>query len=338
MKIGIVGMGGFGKLHYDTLRSIEGVKVSSLCDKDKKRLENFSEAVYDDYDDLLSSDIDCVDIVVDEQLHFEFARKAILAGKHVFLEKPIALSSSEAQELKTLAESNSVVLVVGLILRFDPRHAFVFERIRSGDLGDIRHIYCRRNFTLSGHDKYGRVNPFFTAAIHDIDQIIWMSGSKVKKVAACARYHYKREHPDAIAAMLELDNCATATIENIWHLPHNNPYGFEFQLEIIGSRETARIANQPDVELWSSSNRIRHKELEIETELPVQYPELFFSNNVHGRSGGALRNELEHFIDCVRKNEQSSIIRLDEVVYGIKVAEMCIAASCSDFKCDDPKK
>lgn len=324
MKVGIVGLGGFGKLHYNTIGSMRGIEVTAVCDKNKELLNDFDCKTFNDYEQMLKSDIDAVDIVVDETLHHEFAKRALEEGKDVFLEKPMALTGEEARDLEKTALEQNRVLLVGMILRFDARHALLYKRIREGKIGEIRHIYCRRNFTISGHNKYGRVNPFLTGAIHDIDLIIWMSGEKVKKGYAAMKSYYDRKHPDALTAHMELESGCTAMVENIWHLPENNPYGFEFQLEIIGSKETVKIGNQPDFDLWSIDNKSRHKELEIDVERNVENPEMFFSNNVHDSYGGALRKELEHFVNCCEQGRQSEIIKLDETRYGVEVANKLI--------------
>ncbi len=327
MKIGLAGLGGFGKLHYNTLNGIHGAKITCVCDNKKEQLKDLEARKFTSYHEMLNEDIDVVDIVVDEKLHYEFAKEALEKNKHVFLEKPMALESNEAEELMSLAIKKNKVLMIGMILRFDARHALLHERISKGKLGSIRHIYCRRNFTISGHNKYGRVNPFLTGAIHDIDLLIWLSKEKIKKAYATMKYHYQRNNPDALTAHIELESGATAIIENIWHLPENNPLGFEFQLEVIGRKETAKISNQPDISIWSQDNKTRHKELEIDIQRNVEYPEMFFSNCVHGIYGGALRKELEHFIECCNKNRQSEIINLEEAAYGIKVANKLIESA-----------
>lgn len=333
MKIAIVGLGNFGRLHLDTFMCIKNCEIIALCDKNKKILNQLSKKyniknIYTDFDKLLENPkIDAVDIVVDEKLHYDFTKRSLNKNKHVFLEKPLALEYSQAKELEELALKTKRTLIVGQILRFDARNAALYQRINEGKLGEIRHIYCRRNFTKSGFDKYGRIHPFLTGAIHDIDQIIWLSNDKITSVYAIEKFFYNEKNPDSLIAVLNLKNGATAIIENVWHLPENNPFGFEFQLEIIGSKETIKISNQPDLDIWSEKNITKHKELDINIKKSVDYPELFFTSKVHSEYSGALRYELDHFVDCVHKSKQSEIIKLTQISYGIKIANKLIESA-----------
>lgn len=153
MKVGLTGIGFMGWIHWLAYQRIDSVNVASICSRDAKKREgdwtgiqgNFGPPgekvdltgvdVFESFDELLRSDIDVVDICLPPHLHVEPCLQAIEAGKHVFCEKPLALTAADCDRLVEAARSQGVLLFVGQVLPFFPEYAKALEIIRSGNYG-----------------------------------------------------------------------------------------------------------------------------------------------------------------------------------------------------------
>ncbi len=328
IKVGIVGFGWFGKKHFKVWRDIDSVEVVAIADKNINRVikekplqEKFhieSETLelelkgiplYTSIEELLQhEDVDVIDVVVDEENHYSVAKTALEYNKHIIVEKPFVTKYNHALELVNTATQKGLKIFVGHILRFDKRNQYIKDYIRKGYLGEIRYLSFKRNFQPTAHLVYGRSHPFFSAMIHDIDLALWFTQKKVVKAYAFTKHLLKRENPDVLIAVLEFENDILCRIENIWHVSSSCPYGFEYEIAIYGSKATILQSNTPDIKVWSENR--------------VEYPELFFWPTIGGKIDGALKEELEHFVKCIRENKESEVIPLRDVVEGIKVADM----------------
>src|SRR5690606_22099393 len=109
------------------------------------------------------------------------------AGKHVLVEKPLTTDTASAIELARLAEKMERLLLVGHVLRFDPRYTYAQQAASSGRLGTVRHIWARRNNPRTAARRVsGRVPLVYYLGIHDIDAALWITGQAPKSVFARA--------------------------------------------------------------------------------------------------------------------------------------------------------
>ncbi|MGC8849224.1 MAG: Gfo/Idh/MocA family protein [Candidatus Bathyarchaeia archaeon] len=313
-NFGLVGLGWFGKYHADVLTGLPQVSLTAVCDLRKDLVSEFGEKYqvkyrYTDYRELMENpEIQVVDVVTTEESHYEVASEALKRGKHVFIEKPITTKVSDAEALVSLAKKSSLIMMVGHILRFDVRYAYLKEEIDKGNLGELIHIYCRRNSMSSWFGQWVRLNTFINTAIHDIDLILWYTRDKVERVYAEQRHFRKIGNPDVGCAILSMSKGTTCIIENIWHLPDKMPFRFshDYKLEVIGSKAAAEISAQPALSLWTEDGAI--------------CPELFYWPRLHGNIVGALSEELRHFVHCLLTGKQSDIIKPEESVEALRVA------------------
>ena len=127
VKVGVVGLGRFGRLHTRTLSELPGCRVCALCEIDKPTLEGCGkeygvEGLYRDLEAMLGSeDLDAVDVVTDESSHGKQVMSCLEHGRAVFVEKPLATDSSEAEAVSSMARDTGLPVVVGNISRFDAR-------------------------------------------------------------------------------------------------------------------------------------------------------------------------------------------------------------------------
>jgi predicted dehydrogenase len=176
VRIGIVGVGFMGMIHYLGARKLQGAKVAAICSRDKKKLAGDWRSIqgnfgprgemmdlsgikkYERLDDLLADpDIDLVDVCNPTHLHPETAIKALNAGKHVLVEKSIALDPKDADTMLAAARKTGKLLMVAHVLPFFPEFAFAAEAIRSGRYGKL----------LGGHFKRVISRPDWSSDIGD---------------------------------------------------------------------------------------------------------------------------------------------------------------------------
>ncbi len=162
-RIGIVGIGFMGMIHYLAAQRVGGAKVIAVCSRDAKKLAgdwtgiqgNFGPrgtqmdlsgvSRYSDFDKLLADpEVDLVDLCVPNDAHAWMAIKALEAGKHVLVEKPIALSTADADSMVAAARKAGKFLMVGHVLPFFPEFAFALEAVRSGRYGGLRAAHLMR--------------------------------------------------------------------------------------------------------------------------------------------------------------------------------------------------
>ncbi|MGH3939531.1 MAG: Gfo/Idh/MocA family protein [Pseudonocardiaceae bacterium] len=328
VRVGVVGLGWFGRVHIDAWGSVRDADLVGVCDRDPSAFASDSTAAQAEFhvdagadgtlslptdvqrhgsvEDLLASGIDLLDVVVTEDQHANCARAALTSGVDVVVEKPLALTLQEAAELVALAEQHDRRIYVGQVLRFDPRHIALAESVRCKTL---RHLSLSRHFQTSAHDVYGRAHPILNAAVHDIDLAIWLAGRAPDRVSAFASHFLDRPNPDCLDLVLEWNGGLRAVIQNSWHLAPTCPYGFVFDCTVHAVEGTYIVRNEPVVQEWSTTT--------------VTAPELFFWPRYAGQRRGALVAELQHVADCVNRGVPSNRVPLGD---ALQVMSTCQAA------------
>src|SRR4051812_257599 len=175
ITVGVLGCGYWGPLLVRNFKSLPDCRLKSVCDISEARLKHLI-ALYPDVegmtsmDELLSgSGIDAVVIATPVRNHFPLAKASLLAGKHTFIEKPMASSSAECEELIEIADRNGLVLMLDHTFLYSSPVQKIAQIVQAGDLGEIRYINCRRlNLGLFQKD----INVAWDLAPHDISIIL----------------------------------------------------------------------------------------------------------------------------------------------------------------------
>src|SRR5919205_1684437 len=150
VKVGVVGLGRFGRLHARILSELPGCRVSALCEVDESALERCGrefgvEELYTDLEAMLGSeDLDAVDIVTDESAHGGQTMLCLEHGKAVFVEKPLATNGDEAEAVARTSRDTGLPVVVGNISRFDARYAIVRRELEAGRVGRVSLVQANR--------------------------------------------------------------------------------------------------------------------------------------------------------------------------------------------------
>lgn len=243
ITIAILGGGFMAASHaanYGALR--DRVRVKLIASRRSDRAAGIADAVGAELtDDLLSAvndpDVDAVDICLPTPLHREWAETSFAAGKHVFLEKPIALTLEDADAIVAAAERCGRLFMVGLVLRFWPEYVELQRRLAEGDLGRPLSVSTMRlsppadwNDWMSDPAKSGGVP--VDLLIHDFDQMNWLLGTPRRVFARAPR-------PDHVLAVVEYD-AAEGIAEGSMAMP--KAYPFSSNVRVLGEQGVAEYS------------------------------------------------------------------------------------------------
>lgn len=333
VQVGLAGLGNFGRLHGRILSSLSNVEIVAVCDPKLTNQDisslGFSKAQFvKSYEELIAiRNLDCLFIITPEDLHFTQAMAASQLGIPVFMEKPLGTTAEEANEIVTAFKKSNSFLQIGFVLRFEDQHTWLKQQISRGTFGNLVSIRGKRNCSAAWFDTYGdRAHTAFETIIHDIDLMIWFTGSRCKSVYATQRNISGKKYPDAFFAILHFENGTVGMLETSWFVPKNGPQNvltenwsgtIDAELEIVGTQQTAQLRLlHSNLSTWSSERCI-HNDSSL-------WPES------HGKIGGALRAEVEHFINCVERKEPSSIASVEDAFHGLCVAEALVRSAESN--------
>jgi predicted dehydrogenase len=333
VRVGLAGLGRFGKLHASVLASLPGVELVAVCDPVAEEVaalqtQHPNLAGFGDVADLLANaQIDALFIVSPEPLHAEQAMAALDQGVAVFVEKPLALTAAEAEKVAEKAALAGLPLQVGFVLRFDVQHALLKAEIAGGGLGEIVSVRTKRNCSRAWFPNFGdRAHPVQETSIHDIDLLLWLLESPVRRVQAIERNRAGMTYPDGSWALLEFENGAIGIVESSWFVPEGAPANvvtptwrgtIDAEIEVIGTKGSSRI-------------RLLDGPLSFWTGTYDAIPETGLWPELSGAVVGALRAEDAHFVERVRKNLPESTTSVADAIAGLRVGEAIVRASAGN--------
>jgi UDP-N-acetylglucosamine 3-dehydrogenase len=289
--VGVIGVGAFGSRHAELYSQLELCDLIGVADIRDQRLDEVCPALgvegYSDYRELLKrDDIDAVSICTTDELHVDVAVAAARAGKHILVEKPLALTPEDCDEIITACTSAGVVLTVGHILRFDPRYHAARQEIASGRVGELVHVHVRRNNPVRNARRLAQhTTVLFFLGIHDLDFVNWCVGARAERVYAEATSRVLGGSPDTVLAVIRYSNGVIASLEASWVLPDAYPGRLDARFEAIGTQGALYVNGGSET-------------VTVVGEDVVQ-PELYYAPEVYGERVGILRDELVHFVQCV---------------------------------------
>jgi len=295
VKVGVVGLGYFGEKHARVYSESMLADLVSVVDVSPKRAReaakkyNAKSWYTSVYEMLKKEDVDAVSIATPEQHHKEPSVAAAEAGKHIFLEKPIAHTMEDAFTIVDSAKRHKVKLMIGYLLRFDPRYAEGKSSIEGGVIGDVISVWARRAGSIIVPQRVaGWSNPLFYMAVHDIDLINWYVNSDVERVYAEASMKVLADKgvPDVILAVMKFKNGVSASLEVNWCRPATWRYPLESRLHVSGTKGVIYIdIYDQGVNVFSENGHV--------------CPDVIHWPVIHDRLVGDLREEINHFLECI---------------------------------------
>jgi predicted dehydrogenase len=234
---------------------------------------------------LATDDIQAVVIAAPASLHFALASRVLAAGKHVFVEKPLALHSADAEELVAHAERDGLVLMVGHLMQYHPAFTQLKELVRAGKLGRVRYVYSTRL-------NLGRIrreeNILWSFAPHDISMILSLIGSEPDAVSAVGSAFLHKTIADVTTTHLAFPGGEQAHVFVSWLHPFK-----EQRLVVIGETAMAMFDDGAGPE-----ERLRIWPHSVEWREGDPHPVRGDGVAIAVDQGEPLRREMEHFLSC----------------------------------------
>lgn len=315
LKVGVLGAGHLGKIHLRLLNQSKKYELVGFFDPfEENALKVAAEFGYTKFDSMeaLIAAVDVVDIVTPTLQHFECAKLAIEAGKHIFIEKPIANTVEEAEAIINLANKHSVKGQVGHVERFNPAFTAVKDKIKNPMFIETHRL---AEFNPRGTD----VPVVLDLMIHDIDAILSVVRSKVKSVNASS-VAVISDSPDITNARIEFENGCVANITSSRISMKNMRKSRFFQKDAYISVdyldkvcEVVRMKDAPEVP--GDFDMILQNAEGIKKQI--------YFDNPNVNPNNAILDELETFANAIQTNT-SPIVTLEDGTEALRVAYMII--------------
>ncbi|CAB1065102.1 UDP-2-acetamido-3-amino-2,3-dideoxy-D-glucuronic acid acetyltransferase (EC [Olavius sp. associated proteobacterium Delta 1] len=315
-SVAVIGGGYWGKNLVRNFYSLSSLKL--VCDKNEALLSSLKDQ-YDGLDtclalsDVLSrSDIAGVAIATPAETHFNLARESLLAGKHVYVEKPLVLREHEGQELIEIAQKRDLVLMVGHLLQYHPVFIRLKELTHSGDLGRTNYIYSNR---LNLGKIRREENILWSFAPHDISMILSLAGEEPESLITTGGNYLHKQIADVTTTHMVFPSGLRAHIFVSWLHPFK-----EQKLVVVGERKMAVF---DDTLPWADKLLLYPHQINWKNNMPV--PTKADPEKVEIEQQEPLQGECKHFLDCMSNGTQP---RTDGQE-GLKVLEILNASQAS---------
>ena len=298
IKVGVVGCGYWGPNLIRNFRSLPDCSMTMMCDVSEHRLTHLKSLYAEvegetNYAHMLNGvGLDAVVIATSVRSHFPMARASLLAGKHTFIEKPMAASSGECEELIDIARKQGAVLMVGHTFLYSPAVRKIKEIVQCGDIGEIRYI-CARRLNLGLFQK--EINVAWDLAPHDIAIILHIMEQKAISINCIGSAHITSGVEDVTTMCLNFAGDRSAIIHSSWLEPRKIR-----EMTIVGSK---RMIVYDDV---SPLEKIRIYDARVERpphyDTFAEFNYAYHYGDVHVpylKQEEPLKAECQHFLDCI---------------------------------------
>jgi predicted dehydrogenase len=256
-------------------------------------------------------DIQAVAICTPEDKHLGPCLQAIEHGKAVLVEKPIAHTLKDAEQIRSAAEKRGTLLTVGHCLRFEPRWVTAKAICESGEIGEIQSIHTRRLGDVSSQEiLQGRTTLPLYLGVHDFDIARWFAGSKVDTIYAQSKWGVLKKHGydvvDAYWAIYRFQNGIVGLAELGWALPAKHPPYGQRGITVVGSEGVIEVDQE-------TNGMFRVTKEGVEPVDTLSFP------SVRGKLRGIYAEELEHFIECIMA-EKEPLVSAEDAIEALRIS------------------
>lgn len=297
LRFGVIGTGYFGKHYVRLLNEIEGAELIATANR-----SSGPEIV------LNNPQIDCVVIATPVSTHFDLAKRALEAGKHVLVEKPMTASLREAEALQEIVRKSGRIFMAGHQYLYNDYVRHLKTRIDEGILGRVKYVFAEHLY--HGPIRYD-VGCFWETATHELAVIDYLFGSqKIKDVRGKALDFYGSGRDDFTTAVVTFASGISATIITSWFYPEKvrrMVIGGEKGLAIFDERNPAGALQFIHTAYPAAQDLGERSYFFKIADDKKTIPQI--------KAGEPLRNELEHFIECVR----SGAAPLTDIEHGVRI-------------------
>jgi predicted dehydrogenase len=299
VRVGVVGLGYWGPNLARNFDQLPNAELTWICDGSQDALERWGRQFpgvrqATDLADLLSDEaLDAVVVATPVPSHASLAVQVLEAGKHCFVEKPLAQSVADAERVVAAAESSGKVLMVGHLLEYHPGVAKLKEIADAGELGDIHYIYGNRlNLGKLRADE----NALWSLGAHDVSVVLRLVGEEPSHVHAFGESYMRPGIEDVVFCFLRFPSGVAAHLHLSWLDPHK-----ERRFTVVGSK---RMATFDDMSL---ERKIEIYDKGFDQDFSSYGEYIARSGDIHSprlSNEEPLRIECGHFADCVAAGEQ----------------------------------
>src|SRR5437870_499065 len=322
--VGVVGCGYWGPNLVRNFKGLPNCNLRAMCDVSEPRLKHLRSLYSDvegltDFEHLLNGmGLDAVVIATPVNHHYSLAKASLLAGKHTLIEKPMASSSAECEELIEIAERKGLVLMIDHTFLYSLPVQKIAEIVQAGDLGDIRYINCRRlNLGLFQKD----INVAWDLAPHDISIILHILGEFPTAVNCQGNAHITPKVEDVTNMSLSFPHKRFATIQSSWLEPRKIR-----EMTIVGTRRMIvydDLRTREKIRIYDARvERPPHYDTFAEFQYSYHYGDSYIPY-LHQEE--PLKLACQHFVDCIKTNSQP----LTDGRRGLEMVRILEAASTS---------
>jgi len=300
IKVGVVGCGYWGPNLIRNFRSLSDCNLRVMCDLSEERLNHLGNLYPDvdrmtDYKHMLNGvGLDAVVIATAVKSHFPMAKASLLAGKHTFIEKPMASSSAECEELIETARKKGVVLMTGHTFLYSPAVKKIKEIVEAGDIGEIRYI-CARRLNLGLFQK--DINVAWDLAPHDLSIIQHIMGEQPLSVNCRGSANINAGVEDVTTMTLSFTKKRSAIIHSSWLDPRKVR-----EMTIVGSKRMIVYDDVTPLEkLRIFDARVEvppHYDTFAEFQYAYHYGDMYAP---YIKQEEPLKTECQHFLDCIKQ-------------------------------------
>lgn len=326
MKIGVVGLGFMGSTHLKALRNVPQAKLHAVVSADPRKLEGDLSGIqgniggpgerfdftgvrkYRAWQEAVADpDLEALDICLPTHLHPEVAIAALRAGKHVLVEKPMALDGASAEAMLAAARDSGRVLMTAHVLRFWPDYTVLSESVKAGAMGPVRAAIFRRRCAAPGwsawlSNKEASGGGVFDLLIHDVDFCLHLFGAP--EAISAVGYEDMGRGIDWITAELHYPEIGGVVISGGWH--HAGAFPFSMEYSIVaedGTIEYSSALGPPAIYRAGG---------------PKETPPL------DGRDG--YEAELAYFVDCCVNQRRPERCPPEESAAAVKLTRLMVEA------------
>jgi len=315
MKIGVIGAGYLGSIHIKLLKNLKEFQLIGFFDSNHKQADTiqkeFGIAKYKDAESLMDA-VDVIDIVSPTVSHFEYAKKSLLKGKHVFIEKPVTSSVAQAEALIQIATQKGLKVQVGHVERFNP--AF----LAANDFLD-KPLFIEAHRLAKFNPRETSVSVVLDLMIHDIDIVLSIVNSAVANISASGVAVVSESH-DITNARIAFENGAVANLTasrvSLKNMRKTRVFQKNAYVSIDFLTKEAEVVRIRDGKSWSPfavnfevDNRGTQK------SLTLKKPKI--------KGVNAIEEELKDFARCINENS-IPIVSLQEATKALQVAQLVL--------------
>ncbi len=322
ISLGVVGCGYWGPNLIRNFRALPDCRLKVMCDLNQDRLRHLRSLYPEvegetDYNKLLNDpELDAIIVATSVRFHYPMAKAALLAGKHVLIEKPMASSPAECEELISIAEEKGLIVMVGHTFLYSAAVRKIKEIVENQDLGELRYISSRRlNLGLFQKD----INVAWDLAPHDISIILYIMQETPLSVNCRGAAHITPGIEDVTSMSLQFSRQRSAIIHSSWHDPRKVR-----EMTIVGSKRMIvydDIAAQEKIKVFDARvERPPHYDTFAEFHYAYHYGDIY---SPYIKQDEPLKTECQHFLDCIQKGD----IPITSGYAGLEIVRILAASS-----------